>query len=74
MLNKSLHKLMVAGLYALVKFVLSLAVGKASRSLGWWCFKPGIAMEEFSKLGVGSIILTSGSLSPLDSFAQELNL
>ncbi|OWM78192.1 hypothetical protein CDL15_Pgr015011 [Punica granatum] len=48
--------------------------GKASRSLSWWCFKPGIAMEEFSKMGVGSIILTSGTLSPLDSFAQELNL
>ncbi|KAK4765396.1 hypothetical protein SAY86_026486 [Trapa natans] len=48
--------------------------GKASRSLGWWCFKPGIAMEEFLRMGVGSIVLTSGSLSPLDSFAQELNL
>ncbi|KAF5957087.1 hypothetical protein HYC85_004312 [Camellia sinensis] len=41
--------------------------GRASRTLSWWCFNPGIAMEEFSKLGVGSIILTSGTLSPLDS-------
>ncbi|KAJ8773449.1 hypothetical protein K2173_004279 [Erythroxylum novogranatense] len=48
--------------------------GKVSRMLSWWCFNPGIAMEEFSKLGVGSIILTSGTLSPLDSFAHELNL
>ncbi|KAK9281409.1 hypothetical protein L1049_004310 [Liquidambar formosana] len=48
--------------------------GKASRILSWWCFNPGIAMEEFYKLGVGSIILTSGTLSPLDSFAQELKL
>ncbi|KAK4479624.1 hypothetical protein RD792_015150 [Penstemon davidsonii] len=31
-------------------------------------------MEEFSRLGVGSIILTSGTLSPLDSFAEELKL
>lgn len=48
--------------------------GKASRTLSWWCFNPGIAMEEFSKLSVGSIILTSGTLSPMDSFAQELKL
>ncbi|KAL0441551.1 UNVERIFIED_CONTAM: Regulator of telomere elongation helicase 1 [Sesamum radiatum] len=31
-------------------------------------------MEEFSRLGVGSIILTSGTLSPMDSFAEELKL
>ncbi|KAJ8637753.1 hypothetical protein MRB53_012020 [Persea americana] len=47
---------------------------KASRTLSWWCFNPGIAMEEFAKLGVRSIILTSGTLSPLDSFALELKL
>ncbi|XP_074378910.1 regulator of telomere elongation helicase 1 homolog isoform X2 [Apium graveolens] len=48
--------------------------GKPSRTLSWWCFNPGIAMEEFSKLGVGSIILTSGTLSPMESFAEELKL
>ncbi|GER44162.1 regulator of telomere elongation helicase [Striga asiatica] len=48
--------------------------GKTSRTLSWWCFNPGIAMEEFSKLGIGSIILTSGTLSPMDSFAEELKL
>ncbi|PIN10824.1 Helicase of the DEAD superfamily [Handroanthus impetiginosus] len=48
--------------------------GKSSRTLSWWCFNPGIAMEEFSRLGVGSIILTSGTLSPMDSFAEELKL
>jgi regulator of telomere elongation helicase 1 len=31
-------------------------------------------MEEFLKLGVRSIILTSGTLFPLDSLAMELNL
>jgi hypothetical protein len=34
----------------------------------------GLAMEEFLKLGVRSIILTSGTLFPLDSLAMELNL
>ncbi|KAK2984870.1 hypothetical protein RJ640_008635, partial [Escallonia rubra] len=48
--------------------------GKGSRTFSWWCFNPGVAMEEFPKLGVGSIILTSGTLSPMDSFAEELKL
>ncbi|KAG7014088.1 Regulator of telomere elongation helicase 1, partial [Cucurbita argyrosperma subsp. argyrosperma] len=48
--------------------------GKASRTLSWWCFNPGMALEAFPKMEVGSIILTSGTLSPLDSFAQELKL
>lgn len=48
--------------------------GKASRTLSWWCFNPGIALEEFAKSGVRSVILTSGTLSPLDSFAEELKL
>uniref|UniRef100_A0A0D9V2H2 Helicase ATP-binding domain-containing protein n=1 Tax=Leersia perrieri TaxID=77586 RepID=A0A0D9V2H2_9ORYZ len=49
-------------------------LGKVSRTFSWWCFNPGLAMEEFLKLGVRSIILTSGTLSPLDSLAMELNL
>lgn len=49
-------------------------VGKVSRTLSWWCFNPGIAMLEFAQLRVRSIILTSGTLSPLDSFALELKL
>ncbi|KAK1282794.1 DNA repair helicase UVH6 [Acorus calamus] len=48
--------------------------GKVSRTLSWWCFNPGIAMEEFVKSNVHSIILTSGTLSPMDSFALELNI
>lgn len=47
---------------------------KNARMLSWWCFNPGIAMEEFSRLGVRSVILTSGTLAPLDSFALELKL
>ncbi|CAJ1955200.1 unnamed protein product [Sphenostylis stenocarpa] len=48
--------------------------GKVSRTLSWWCFNPGIAMEDFRKYGVRSIILTSGTLSPMESFAEELKL
>ncbi|TKY48148.1 Regulator of telomere elongation helicase 1 [Spatholobus suberectus] len=48
--------------------------GKVSRTLSWWCFNPGIAMEDFPMKGVRSIILTSGTLSPMESFAEELKL
>ncbi|XP_071712250.1 regulator of telomere elongation helicase 1 homolog [Rutidosis leptorrhynchoides] len=47
---------------------------KKSRIFSWWCFNPGVAMEEFARKGVGSVILTSGTLSPMDSFAEELKL
>ena len=42
------------------------------RSLGYWCFSPGHAMAELVGQGVRSVILTSGTLSPLDSFSSEL--
>ncbi|ANM58743.1 RAD3-like DNA-binding helicase protein [Arabidopsis thaliana] len=48
--------------------------GKVSRTLSWWCFSPGITMLDIAQKGVGSIILTSGTLSPMDSLAQELKL
>lgn len=51
-----------------------MLVGKSSRILSWWCFNPGIAMKEFERLNVRSVIMTSGTLSPLDSFALEMSL
>ena len=47
---------------------------KAGRTLSFWCFKPGVALSELKMLGVRSILLTSGTLSPLDSFAYEFQL
>lgn len=47
---------------------------EVSRTLSWWCFNPGVTMQEIAKKGVGSIILTSGTLSPMGSLAQELKL
>lgn len=61
-------------MFLLVYVSSSILAGKLSRSLSWWCFNPGLAMKEFVKLGVLSIILTSGTLSPLESCAQEMNL
>eukprot|EP01052_Picozoa_sp_SAG31_P052663 SAG31_NODE_13104_length_892_cov_1.257251_2_plen_183_part_00 len=43
------------------------------RIFSYWCFNPGIAMNGLRlKYGIASVILTSGTLSPLQSFATEL--
>ena len=43
-------------------------------TLSYWCFEPGVAMRQLEGLAVRCVLLTSGTLSPLDSFAQELQL
>ena len=45
-----------------------------ARTLSYWCFSPGHAMGDLMTHGVRSIILTSGTLSPLQSFSSELQL
>jgi Rad3-related DNA helicase len=44
------------------------------RVLNYWAFSPGIAMEELKKLGIRSIVLTSGTLSPLDAFKEDMKI
>ena len=44
------------------------------RVLNFWAFSPGIAMEDLKKLGVRTIILTSGTLSPMASFKEDMKL
>ena len=44
------------------------------RTLSYWCMSPGVVMAELKSLGVRSIVLTSGTLSPLSSYAAELRL
>ncbi|XP_077502103.1 regulator of telomere elongation helicase 1 homolog [Amblyomma americanum] len=50
----------------------------ASKKLDWclncWCFSPSVSMDNLLKQGVRCIILTSGTLSPLSSFAAELGI
>ena len=43
-------------------------------TLSYWCFEPGVAMRALEALKVRCVLLTSGTLAPLDSFAQELQL
>ena len=44
------------------------------RVLSFWCFNSAVAMDSLANAGARSIILTSGTLSPLDSFAFELGM
>jgi regulator of telomere elongation helicase 1 len=46
----------------------------SGRILSYWCFNPGVTMSDLASLKVRSLLLTSGTLSPLDSFAHELKL
>ena len=48
--------------------------GVAAPTLSYWCFQPGMAMRQLVAMGIRSVLLTSGTLSPLASFAQELQI
>jgi regulator of telomere elongation helicase 1 len=48
--------------------------GNAGRTVSYWCFAPSEAMRELANLNVRSILVTSGTLSPLESYALELDL
>lgn len=73
-LSANFHLFSVISVLNFDYFWLVLITGKVSRTLSWWCFNPGLAMQEFTRLGLRSVVLTSGTLTPLDSIALELNL
>lgn len=50
------------------------STSQKKKVLNFWAFSPGIAMEDLKKLGVRSIILTSGTLSPMASFKEDMKL
>ncbi|XP_071521047.1 regulator of telomere elongation helicase 1 homolog [Panulirus ornatus] len=47
---------------------------KLGRVISYWCFNPGFGMKDLAEQGVKCIILTSGTLSPIDSFTSELQV
>ncbi|XP_049633062.1 regulator of telomere elongation helicase 1 [Suncus etruscus] len=49
-------------------------VRKSGKVLSYWCFSPGHSMRELVVRGARTIILTSGTLSPVSSFAQEMQI
>lgn len=52
----------------------SSASESSNRVLSYWCFKPSIAMKSFQAINMRCILLTSGTLAPLNSFANELGI
>ena len=53
----------------------NLSMGSGSeRVLGFWCFNAGVGFKSIKGLEPRSIILTSGTLSPLPSFEAELQV
>ncbi|XP_076749347.1 regulator of telomere elongation helicase 1 isoform X1 [Xylocopa sonorina] len=53
------------------KKVISKNEGKV---ISYWCFSPGFSMQQLMEQGVRSVILTSGTLSPLKPFISELGI
>ncbi|POM76323.1 Helicase-like, DEXD box c2 type domain containing hypothetical protein [Phytophthora palmivora] len=45
-----------------------------ARVFNYWCFHPGIAFREICANNVHNVILTSGTLSPLDTTVKELGI
>ncbi|XP_053783026.1 regulator of telomere elongation helicase 1 isoform X1 [Desmodus rotundus] len=50
------------------------AVRKQGKVLSYWCFSPGLSMQELVRQGVRTLILTSGTLAPVSSFALEMQI
>jgi len=44
------------------------------RTVSYWCFAPSLAMQELADLNIRSVIVTSGTLSPLPSYSMELGI
>lgn len=41
---------------------------RSCRTLGFWCFNPGLGFKKIQQLKPRTIILTSGTLYPMSSF------
>ena len=53
---------------------ISNSIGKPLRTLSYWCLNPGVVMRRLAGMGIQSFLLASGTLSPLGSFAAELEV
>lgn len=42
--------------------------------LNYWCFSAGLSMTTLTEKGVRSILVTSGTLSPLQHFVNEIKM
>lgn len=46
----------------------------SQRVFGFWCFNAGVGFQKIKGLKPRSVILTSGTLSPLSAFEAELQM
>uniref|UniRef100_A0A8C0G082 Regulator of telomere elongation helicase 1 n=1 Tax=Chelonoidis abingdonii TaxID=106734 RepID=A0A8C0G082_CHEAB len=56
------------------QFLVFYFLFDTGKVLSYWCFSPGYSMHELVRQGVRTIILTSGTLSPLSSFTMEMQI
>lgn len=42
--------------------------------LNYWCFNAGLTMQSLAEKGVYSVLVTSGTLSPLSQFQAEMKM
>ncbi|XP_070275670.1 regulator of telomere elongation helicase 1 isoform X2 [Myotis yumanensis] len=52
----------------------STASRRRGKVLSYWCFSPGCCMRELVRQGVRTLLLTSGTLAPVSSFALEMQI
>ncbi|CAF0772607.1 unnamed protein product [Rotaria sordida] len=50
----------------------SIIISKRPKKLHYWCLSPGFSMRQLCMQNTRSILLTSGTLSPIDSFKTQL--
>ena len=44
------------------------------RIINYWCFSTGVAMTELQTLGIKSMLLTSGTLSPMLALREDIKI
>jgi regulator of telomere elongation helicase 1 len=47
---------------------------RSKRVVNYWCFSTGVAMMELQSLGVKSMLLTSGTLSPMAALREDIKI
>ncbi|KAM7126002.1 regulator of telomere elongation helicase 1 isoform 1-T1 [Molossus nigricans] len=50
------------------------AARRPGKVLSYWCLSPGCSMRELVRQGARTLILTSGTLAPVSSFALEMQI
>ncbi|XP_047352606.1 regulator of telomere elongation helicase 1 homolog [Vespa velutina] len=52
----------------------NVSLKNEGKIISYWCFSPGFSMQQLIDQSVRSVILTSGTLSPLTPFISELGI